>query len=67
LLGAPLRAHVIAFKAGHRLHATLVRRILASRAAWTTRNSDERLPAAEVAAFGHLKERILPQPVRAAV
>jgi len=67
LLGAPLRAHVIAFKAGHRLHAALVRRILGSRAAWTSRTSDERLPAAEVAAFGHLKDRVLPAPVRAAV
>ena len=67
LLGAPLRAHVIAFKAGHRLHAALVRRILGSHAAWTSRTSDERLPAAEVAAFGHLKDRVLPSPVRAAV
>ncbi len=67
LLGAPLRAHVIAFKAGHRLHAALVRRILASRAAWTNRTSDERLPADEVAAFGHLVDHVLPSPVRAAI
>jgi UDP-3-O-[3-hydroxymyristoyl] N-acetylglucosamine deacetylase len=67
LLGAPLRAHVIAFKAGHRLHTALVRRILASRTAWTARTSDERLPAAEVAAFGHLKEQVLHAPERAAV
>jgi UDP-3-O-[3-hydroxymyristoyl] N-acetylglucosamine deacetylase len=34
LLGRPLRAHVVAFRAGHDLHARLARRIWNARSAW---------------------------------
>jgi UDP-3-O-[3-hydroxymyristoyl] N-acetylglucosamine deacetylase len=34
LLGRPLRAHVVAYRAGHRLHARLVRRLVASPDRW---------------------------------
>ena len=34
LLGRPLRAHVVAYRAGHDLHAQLARRIWAARDAW---------------------------------
>jgi UDP-3-O-[3-hydroxymyristoyl] N-acetylglucosamine deacetylase len=66
LLGAPVRAHVLAFKGGHRLHAALVRRIMTGRAAWSIRTSDERLPAAALDAWAHLKDALLPRPAPAA-
>jgi UDP-3-O-[3-hydroxymyristoyl] N-acetylglucosamine deacetylase len=62
LLEAPLRAHVIAFKGGHRLHAALVAKIMSSRSAWTLGTSDDILPDARVAEFAHLKDRLLPHP-----
>jgi len=34
LLGRPLRAHVVAFRAGHDLHARLARRIWGSKESW---------------------------------
>jgi UDP-3-O-[3-hydroxymyristoyl] N-acetylglucosamine deacetylase len=34
LLGSPLRAHVVAYRAGHDLHTRLARRILGSRSSW---------------------------------
>jgi len=60
LLGVPLRAHLIAFKAGHRLHAALVKRIVADRAAWSLCSSDEWLPAARLSEYAHLRERVIP-------
>jgi UDP-3-O-[3-hydroxymyristoyl] N-acetylglucosamine deacetylase len=63
LLGVPLRAHVIAFKGGHRLHAALVRRIMAERACWSIATSEERLPARTLAAYAHLRETLVPLPV----
>ncbi len=60
LLGVPLRAHLIAFKAGHRLHAALVKRIVADRRNWSLCTSDEWLPAARLAEFAHLRERVIP-------
>ena len=60
LLGAPIRAHVIAYKAGHRLHAALVAKIMSTRAAWSLGTSEDRLPAARLAEFAHLKDRLLP-------
>jgi len=63
LLGAPIRAHVIAFKGGHRLHAALVAKIMSTRSAWSLGTSDERLPAARLAEFAHLKDRLLPHTV----
>jgi UDP-3-O-[3-hydroxymyristoyl] N-acetylglucosamine deacetylase len=62
LLGAPLRAHVLAFKGGHRLHAALVRRIMSSRAAWSIATSEDRLPATAIAEYAHLKDAILQRP-----
>ncbi len=63
LLGAPMRAHVIAFKGGHRLHAALVAKIMSTRSAWLLGTSDDRLPAARLAEFAHLKDTLLPNPV----
>lgn len=63
LLGAPVRAHVIAIKAGHRLHAGLIGKILASRGSWSLGTSDERLPAARIAQFAHLSEKLVPARV----
>lgn len=62
LLEAPLRAHVIAFKGGHKLHAALVAQIMSSRSAWALGTSDDLLPDARVAEFAHLKDRLLPHP-----
>lgn len=62
LLEAPLRAHVIAFKGGHNLHAALVAQIMASRSTWALGTSDDLLPDARVAEFAHLKDAFLPQP-----
>jgi UDP-3-O-[3-hydroxymyristoyl] N-acetylglucosamine deacetylase len=64
LLGVPLRAHVIAFKGGHGTHAELIGALLSSRAAWTLRSSDDRLPQEHLARFAHLTQQVLPrQPV----
>lgn len=60
LLGAPLRAHVIAFKGGHRLHGALVRRIMSQRACWSIATSEDRLPAGTLAAYAHLKDTLVP-------
>jgi len=60
LLGAPIRAHVIAFKGGHRLHAALVAKIMSTRSAWRLGTSDERLPEARLAEFAHLRDSLLP-------
>ena len=62
LLGAPIRAHVIAFKGGHRLHAALVAKIMSNRSAWSLGTSDDRLPAERLAEFAHLKDSLLPHP-----
>lgn len=62
LLGAPLRAHVLAFKGGHRLHAALVRRIMQSRATWSIGTSEDRLPPAAVDAYSHLKAGLFQRP-----
>ena len=61
LVGSRLRAHVIVFKGGHRLHAALVGRILASRAAWAIGTSEERLPASHLARCAHLMDRMVPR------
>jgi UDP-3-O-[3-hydroxymyristoyl] N-acetylglucosamine deacetylase len=63
LLGAPLRAHVIAFKAGHRLHAALVARILSTPLAWSYGTSEQLLPAAELVRFSRLSGRLVPHSV----
>jgi UDP-3-O-acyl-N-acetylglucosamine deacetylase len=51
---------VIAYKGGHQLHAALIDRILASRAAWSLGTSDQVLPAASLARFAHFKNRLVP-------
>jgi len=61
LLGAPLRAHVIGFKGGHRLHASLIGRILADASSWTLGTADERVPAATIALFSHMGGRLIPR------
>ncbi len=63
LLGSHLRAHVIVFKGGHRLHAALVGRVLANRAAWAIGTSEVQLPEAHLARFEHLMERLVPRRV----
>ena len=60
LLGTPIRAHVIAFKGGHRLHAALVEKIMTTRSAWAMVTSDDTLPAASLARFARLKDSLLP-------
>jgi UDP-3-O-[3-hydroxymyristoyl] N-acetylglucosamine deacetylase len=63
LLGMPLRAHVIAFKGGHRMHAALVGRILSERACWSLGTSEDQLPSERIARFAHLKTGIVPPPI----
>jgi UDP-3-O-[3-hydroxymyristoyl] N-acetylglucosamine deacetylase len=47
LIGRPLKAHVVAHKAGHALHTQLVTRLLADPTLWIETTSDsERQPAA---------------------
>jgi UDP-3-O-[3-hydroxymyristoyl] N-acetylglucosamine deacetylase len=59
LLETPIRAHIIAFKGGHRLHAALLRRIMATRASWSIGTSEERLPASYLAEFAHLTDSLV--------
>jgi UDP-3-O-[3-hydroxymyristoyl] N-acetylglucosamine deacetylase len=63
LLGAPLRAHVIAFKGGHALHTALIEQILKDRSACSFATSETRLPPAHLARFEHLTERLVPHRV----
>jgi UDP-3-O-[3-hydroxymyristoyl] N-acetylglucosamine deacetylase len=46
LIGKPLKATVVAHKAGHALHTQLVTRLLADRSLWTE-TTEERLPASD--------------------
>jgi UDP-3-O-[3-hydroxymyristoyl] N-acetylglucosamine deacetylase len=41
LVGRPLKAHVVAYKAGHALHTQLVTRLLADPSLWTETTADE--------------------------
>jgi len=52
LLGRPLRAHVVAYRAGHDMHARLARRIWNSPNCWYIASWGGRRPAGEVAAQG---------------
>jgi UDP-3-O-[3-hydroxymyristoyl] N-acetylglucosamine deacetylase len=63
LLGAPLRAHVIAFKGGHALHAALIDRILKDRTACSFATSETQLPPGHLARFAHLTDRLVPHRV----
>jgi UDP-3-O-[3-hydroxymyristoyl] N-acetylglucosamine deacetylase len=55
LAGAPLRAHVIVFKGGHRMHAALVQKIAARAAA-----SAPRLSPRAFERFAHVGRRLVP-------
>jgi UDP-3-O-[3-hydroxymyristoyl] N-acetylglucosamine deacetylase len=59
LLGAPLLAHVVVFKGGHRLHAQLVRRLRAGAASEPVAHPH---PAQWYDRFAHLGERLVPRP-----
>jgi UDP-3-O-[3-hydroxymyristoyl] N-acetylglucosamine deacetylase len=50
LLGRPLRAHVVAYRAGHDLHARLARRIWEATDSWYLAPWSEELPNLEAAA-----------------
>jgi UDP-3-O-[3-hydroxymyristoyl] N-acetylglucosamine deacetylase len=50
LLGHPLRAHVVAYRAGHDLHGQLARRIWEARSAWYLAPWSEELPNMDAAA-----------------
>lgn len=50
LLGRPLRAHVVAYRAGHDMHARLARRIWNARSSWYLAPWSEELPLTEAAA-----------------
>jgi UDP-3-O-[3-hydroxymyristoyl] N-acetylglucosamine deacetylase len=50
LLGRPLRAHVVAYRAGHELHARLARRIWDARDSWYLAPWTEGSPGMETAA-----------------
>ncbi len=63
LLGMPLRAHIIAFKGGHKLHAALIGRILRDRSAWALAGFDDHLPAAHVERFARFSDRLVPNRV----
>src|SRR3989442_15932149 len=54
ILGAPVRAQLIAFKGGHPLHAALVDKIMSTCSDWCLVISDDELPAARLAEFAHL-------------
>ncbi len=60
LLGAPLKAHILAFKGGHALHAALMDRIQKDPGAWTWSTSEAQLPPSHLARFAHLTERLIP-------
>ena len=60
LLGAPLQAHVVVFKGGHRLHAQLVRRLRAG--ALAAASAARPHPPQWYDRFAHLGERLVPRP-----
>ena len=62
LVGAPLRAHVVVFKGGHRLHTELVRRLLERPSSWSVDDADRRLPQQIFERFAHLGEQLVPRP-----
>jgi UDP-3-O-[3-hydroxymyristoyl] N-acetylglucosamine deacetylase len=60
LAGAPLRAHVIVFKGGHRMHAALVQKIAERQAASAA--VGQRLSPGTFERFAHLGRRLVPSP-----
>jgi UDP-3-O-[3-hydroxymyristoyl] N-acetylglucosamine deacetylase len=59
LLGHPLRGHVVAYKAGHSLHAALVERILRTPGAWKLSDAPHALPASLLRRFETAKHGFL--------
>lgn len=62
LLGYPIRGHLVGFRAGHRLHAALVERILNTTEAWTLDTGRQPLPVGLLRQFDTLKAGVLPAP-----
>jgi UDP-3-O-[3-hydroxymyristoyl] N-acetylglucosamine deacetylase len=63
LLGRPLRAHVVAMRAGHELHTRLVKAILESKDLWDTATEPmETVVAAEVTAPAFARSASAGQP-----
>jgi UDP-3-O-[3-hydroxymyristoyl] N-acetylglucosamine deacetylase len=60
LLGAPLQAHIVVFKGGHRLHAQLVRRLRSG--AVEAASSVSPHPPQWYDRFSHLGEQLVPSP-----
>jgi len=60
LAGASLRAHVIVFKGGHRMHAALVQKIAERQAASAA--AGQRLSPRTFERFAHLGRRLVPSP-----
>lgn len=60
LAGAPLRAHVIVFKGGHRMHAALVQKIALRQAASAAAGPG--LSPGTFERFAHLGRRLVPSP-----
>ena len=53
LIGRPLKALVVAHKAGHALHTQLVTRLLADRSLWTETIAEASVPVAQLGALHH--------------
>jgi UDP-3-O-[3-hydroxymyristoyl] N-acetylglucosamine deacetylase len=62
LVGAPLRAHVVVFKGGHHMHATLLRRILAGRTLSPADGLPETRAPQWYERFAHLGEALVSRP-----
>lgn len=59
LLGSTLRAHVIAFKAGHQMHGALVSRIMGQRLRWSVDDAERDLPQHVFERFAHLGDNLV--------
>ncbi|HEV8375100.1 MAG TPA: UDP-3-O-acyl-N-acetylglucosamine deacetylase [Candidatus Polarisedimenticolia bacterium] len=60
LVGRPVRGHVVVFKGGHRLHAGLVHRLLATPEAWALTGGRDSLPSHLLHSYERQKAGILP-------
>jgi UDP-3-O-[3-hydroxymyristoyl] N-acetylglucosamine deacetylase len=62
LVGAPLQAHVVVFKGGHHMHATLLRRILAGRSLSPADAVPETRAPQWYERFAHLGDALVRRP-----
>jgi UDP-3-O-acyl-N-acetylglucosamine deacetylase len=62
LMGAPLHAHVVVFKGGHHMHATLLRRILAGRTLTPADAVPETRAPQWYERFAHLGDALVRRP-----